>query len=303
MNCTAACSNSVSLLLACSVCAGEVWVCQAQRNPWCCDPGERFSPVGEEPAPRQTGEPRAGAQGEKASSEGSNDPPSIRQYFICISSCLSPSILGSELRCLYGAQPFAPFPTCATLPPSGYLQLFCLMSLTCLLPSSVVLRSLTRSCERVEAWSSLPPFPFLLKPFMLSSSPWPVPSHCPPARFIRYHCYVHPLGSSSISPILNAFCPPFSGCTAYQTYEWSPGYMTTALWNVISLHEAGERVWLHDNDDVSPTGLMTLPILDLNFFYWHENVICFFHLTNIYIYWWERWCGLDEHGHIVLWRA
>lgn len=25
------------------------------------------------------------------------------------------------------------------------------------------------------------------------------------------------------------------------------GYMTTALWNVISLHEAGRRVWLHDD--------------------------------------------------------
>lgn len=54
-------------------------------------------------------------------------------------------------------------------------------------------------------------------------------------------------GAVLFRSIRNAFCPTFSGCAAYQTYEWSPGYMTTALWNVISLHEAGRRVWLHDD--------------------------------------------------------
>lgn len=49
----------------CSIWTGEIRVCPAQREAWCCDAGERFSPVGEEPAPRQTGEPRAGAQGKK----------------------------------------------------------------------------------------------------------------------------------------------------------------------------------------------------------------------------------------------
>lgn len=34
---------------------------------------------------------------------------------------------------------------------------------------------------------------------------------------------------------------------------------------------------------MSPTSLMTLPILDRNF-YWHENVICFFHLTASQIF-------------------
>lgn len=35
---------------------------------------------------------------------------------------------------------------------------------------------------------------------------------------------------------------------AYQTYEWSPGSITTtALLNVIFLHEAGQRVWLYDD--------------------------------------------------------
>lgn len=64
-----------------------------------------------------------------------------------------------------------PVPLLLPVPPSGSLQLYCLMSLTCLLPSSVVLGGLTRSCERVEAWSSLPPFPLLFRPFMLSHPP------------------------------------------------------------------------------------------------------------------------------------
>lgn len=66
-----------------SVCTGKIWVCQAQRNPWRCDAGERFSSVGEEPAPRQTGEPRAGAQGKKTDSEGRYDL-SIPQNSVCI---------------------------------------------------------------------------------------------------------------------------------------------------------------------------------------------------------------------------
>lgn len=39
--------------------------------------------MGEEPAPRQTGEPRAGAQGKKMHSEGSDDP-GIPQNSVCI---------------------------------------------------------------------------------------------------------------------------------------------------------------------------------------------------------------------------
>lgn len=46
------------------VSAGEVALCPAGRGPWCCDAGERFRRAAEEPAPSQTGEPRAGAQGE-----------------------------------------------------------------------------------------------------------------------------------------------------------------------------------------------------------------------------------------------
>lgn len=62
--------SQTEIISACPVCTGEVWVCPAQRHPWCCDTGERFSCVGEEPAPRQTGEPRAGAQGEEAGCKG-----------------------------------------------------------------------------------------------------------------------------------------------------------------------------------------------------------------------------------------
>lgn len=54
-------------------------------------------------------------------------------------------------------------------------------------------------------------------------------------------------GTVLFRSIWNAFCPTFNSCAAYQMYKWSPGSMTTALWNVISLHEAGQRVWLHDD--------------------------------------------------------
>lgn len=95
----AALLNPVTLLLACPVCTGEVWVCPAQRGPWCCDAGERFSPVGEEPAPRQTGEPRAGAQGEEAGSEGRHTLLGLGAF----PGSRSPSFLGSLFRCFYGA--------------------------------------------------------------------------------------------------------------------------------------------------------------------------------------------------------
>lgn len=166
MNCTAACSNSVSLLLACSVCAGEVWVCQAQRNPWCCDPGERFSPVGEEPAPRQTGEPRAGAQGEKASSEGSSDPPSIRQYFICISSCLSCLIYPGILIKVFIWNP--------TLCPFSYLCYTASIWLSSAILSNVLDMSVAFQCRvgksDQELWKSRSleqsaPFSFPIKTF------------------------------------------------------------------------------------------------------------------------------------------
>lgn len=67
---------------------GKIWVCQAQRNPWRCDAGERFSSVGEEPAPRQTGEPRAGAQGKRMHSEG--------KYYFC-----TPQTNVSKLSCFF----------------------------------------------------------------------------------------------------------------------------------------------------------------------------------------------------------
>lgn len=45
------------------------------------------------------------------------------------------------------------------------------------------------------------------------------------------------------------------------------GHLATALWNVISLHEAGQRVWLHDDVGGGVEMMMTLPILDLNSFF------------------------------------
>lgn len=68
-----------------------------------------------------------------------------------------------------------PFPESFLLPVLHCFHLVIfhyLMPLTCLLPSSVALGGLTRSCEPVEAWG-LPPFPFLVYPFMLSHSPRP----------------------------------------------------------------------------------------------------------------------------------
>lgn len=66
---TSSCSNAIQIyFLSFFVFVGKVWICQPQGDPWCCDTGERFSSVGEKPAPRQTGEPRAGAQGEDLSS-------------------------------------------------------------------------------------------------------------------------------------------------------------------------------------------------------------------------------------------
>lgn len=54
---------------------------------------------------------------------------------------------------------------------------------------------------------------------------------------------------------------------------------------------------------MSPTSSMTLPILDLNF-YWHENVICFFHLTVSQIFTHNGSSDVTGwHRHIVLWRA
>lgn len=94
-------------------------------------------------------------------------------------------------------QLFPPSPTSATLPPSGFVHLLCLTSLTCLLPSSAVLGGLTRSSERVEAWISLSPL-FQLNPFVQCPLPnLSLPTvPCTPARFIRYHCYVRLPGSS-----------------------------------------------------------------------------------------------------------
>lgn len=106
-----------------------------------------------------------------------------------------------------------PSSTCATLPSSDSVRLYCLMSSTCLLPSSVVLGGLARSCERVRAWSTLPPFlPYFTllccptSPELLLSSFPLAPST--PARFTRYHCYVHLLGAALIIHILMGLCPP-----------------------------------------------------------------------------------------------
>lgn len=97
----------------------------------------------------------------------------------------------------------------------------------------------SRSLEQ-SALLFFPIVPFhVVLPFPTCRFPsFPAPSD--PARFIRYHCHVCLLGSSPFSPILNAFCPPQWLCLSlpycvgcYQTYEWSPGSMTTALWNVI----------------------------------------------------------------------
>lgn len=85
-------------------------------------------------------------------------------------------------------------------------------------------------------------------------------------------------GADLFRSIWNAFCPTFSGCAAYQTYEWSPGYMTTALWNVIffcmrQVEEFGfmmVKVGLGMEMIMSPTSLITSPILDPNYLF-----VCF----------------------------
>lgn len=176
---------------------------------------------------------------------------------MCISS--STSIPGSLFRCFLQRLTLCqcPSPTCATLPPSGYLPLYCLMSLTCLLPSSVVLGGLTRSCERVEAWSSLP-FPF---PSYSTLSCFPtlpglsLPTFpTPPARIIRYYCYVYLLGSSPFQSHSECF---LSTSVAVLIFPFIRGLLTRhtnghlairpqhcGMW---ILHEAGQRVWLDDD--------------------------------------------------------
>lgn len=138
--------------------------------------------------------------------------------------------------------------------------------------------------------------PDLARPFP------PSPSLLPLLDFFRYHRYAHLFREQSWSIPFWMLSVHLSGCAhlsllpAVCLCEWSPATRPQQLWNVIflSMHEAGQRVWLCDDANgeedenrgtaspltmiMSPTSLMTLPVVDLSLDR-HESVICFFHLT------------------------
>lgn len=97
-------------------------------------------------------------------------------------------------------------------------------------------------------------FPFKFHLFTLSYPTWSVPSFFPlapsaPARFIRYHCYVHLLGRSPFWML----SVNLSGCAYPSLYpraaRHTNGHVAIRPQHCLMwfMHEAGQRVWLYDD--------------------------------------------------------
>lgn len=230
---------------------------------------------------------------------------------VCISSCSRPSILGAF------KEPH-PFASTSFLHVLLCLHLYCLMSLTCLLPSSVVLRGPTRSRSSEQP----PPQPKVL-PYSSSSCCPTLPSFpSPPLDSQGITVTVRPSAVEPFSLILNAFRPvsvlfsPFI-CGLLTRYSNAHLALRPEHCGMWLLHEAQDKEFglmvMGGEEDViesgspfmmimSPTTLMTLPTWDVNFLQaWKCHLLPWrcSSVTDIHPQW-EQGCDWMTGAHCVM---